>query len=242
MSRWTATRLAQHTTALLRDARLILVSNRAPYSHRWHSPAPLAPGADTSLAPGTTLWDSGWLHRLSAQLYRVLRGDHTLRWSQPAGGLTAALDPVMQACHGTWVAWGSGSADRQAVDAQDHVQVPPHKPQYTLRCVWLSEAQVDGFYAGFANSALWPLCHLNLERTVFTPLHWRHYQEVNAHFATIAAEECGEKRALVWLQDYHLALCPALLRQRLPGGRNYSRACWGTTSSGSTSPSIATIS
>jgi len=168
------------------------------------------------LAPGTTLWDGGWLHRLSALLSRVLHGDHTLRWSQLASGLTAALDPVMQACHGTWVAWGSGSADRQAVDAQDHVQVPPHKPQYTLRCVWLSEAQVDGFYAGFANSALWPLCHLSLERTVFTPLHWRHYQEVNAHFATIAAEECGEKRALVWFQDYHLALCPALLRQRLP--------------------------
>ena len=122
----------------------------------------------------------------------------------------------MQACHSTWVAWGSGSADRQAVDAQDHVQVPPHNPQYTLRCVWLSEAQVDGFYSGFANSALWPLCHLSLERTVFTPLHWRHYQDVNAHFATVVAEECGGKRALVWLQDYHLALCPALLRQRLP--------------------------
>ena len=67
-----------------------------------------------------------------------------------------------------------------------------------------------------AISALWPLCHLNLERTVFNPLHWCHSQEVNAHFATIAAEECGGKPALVWLQDYHLALCPALLRQRLP--------------------------
>src|SRR5262245_21453375 len=214
MSRWTATRLARHTTALLRDARLILVSNRAPYSHRWHSTAPLARGADAPL--GTTVWDCGWLRRLPAQVCRLFQGAHALRWSQPAGGLTAALDPVMQACHGTWVAWGSGSADRQAVDAQDHVQVPPHKPQYTLRRVWLSETQVDGFYSGFANSALWPLCHLNLERTVFTPLHWRHYQEVNAHFATIAAEECGDKRALVWLQDYHLALCPALLRQRLP--------------------------
>src|SRR5262245_61694721 len=118
MSRWTATRLAQHTTALLRDARLILVSNRAPYNHRWHSPAPLVPGADTPLTPGTALLDGGWLHRLSAQPSRVLRGDHTLRWSQPAGGLTTALDPVMQACHGTWVAGGSGSADRQPVDAQ----------------------------------------------------------------------------------------------------------------------------
>jgi trehalose 6-phosphate synthase len=146
----------------------------------------------------------------------MLLAAQALRCNQPAGGLTSALDPVMQACHGTWVAWGSGSADRQAVDAQDHVQVPPHKPQYTLRCVWLSEAQVDGFYSGFANSALWPLCHLNLERTVFKPRHWRHYQDVNAHFATVVAEECGGKRALVWLQDYHLALCPALLRQRLP--------------------------
>jgi len=73
----------------------------------------------------------------------------------------------MQACHGTWVAWGHDSADQHTVDAQDHVQVPPDNPQYTLRRVWLSEAQVRGFYYGFANSALWPLCHLNLERAVF---------------------------------------------------------------------------
>jgi trehalose 6-phosphate synthase len=122
----------------------------------------------------------------------------------------------MQACHGTWVAWGSGNADRDTVDAQDHVQVPPDNPQYTLRRIWLSETQVRGSYYGFANSALWPLCHLQIERTVFTPLHWRHYQEVNAHFATAVAEECGEERAVVWLQDYHLALCPAYLRQRRP--------------------------
>jgi alpha,alpha-trehalose-phosphate synthase [UDP-forming] len=216
MSKWTATRIAEYTTSLLRDARLILVSNRAPYSHRWHRAAPLEPRADTPVVAGTTGWKVGWLRRLPAQVSRWFQGAQALRWSQPAGGLTSALDPVMQACHGTWVAWGSGSADRQAVDARDHVPVPPHNPQYTLRCVWLSEAQVGGFYDGFANSALWPLCHLNLERTVFTPLHWRHYQEVNAHFATVVADECGGKRALVWLQDYHLALCPALLRQRLP--------------------------
>ena len=128
MSRWTATRIAAHTTSLLRDTRLVVVSNREPYSHRWHRPAPLEPSADTPLATGTTIWDGGWLRRLSVQISRVLQGDHTLRWSQPAGGLTSALDPVMQACHGTWVAWGSGSADRQAVDAEDHVQVPPQTP------------------------------------------------------------------------------------------------------------------
>jgi len=122
----------------------------------------------------------------------------------------------MQACHGTWVAWGHDSADRLTVDEQDHVQVPPDNPQYTLRRVWLSEAQVRGFYYGFANSALWPLCHLNLERVLFKPRHWHHYRDVNAAFAAVVAEECGEEPAVVWLQDYHLALCPAFLRQRIP--------------------------
>ena len=112
MSRWTATRIAAHTTSLLRHTRLIVVSNREPYSHRWHRPAPLELRADTSLATGTTSWDGRWLRRLPAQISRVLQGNHALSWSQPAVGLTSALDPVMQACHGTWVAWGSGSADR----------------------------------------------------------------------------------------------------------------------------------
>jgi trehalose 6-phosphate synthase len=122
----------------------------------------------------------------------------------------------MQACHGTWVAWGSGNADRETVDAQDHVQVPPHDPQYTLRRVWLSDTQVEGFYAGFANSTLWPLCHLHLDRTVYAPAYWRAYQEVNARFAEAVAEECGTRPALVWFQDYHLALCPAALRRHRP--------------------------
>ena len=216
MLRWTATRIAAHTTSLLHDARLILVSNREPYSHRWHRTTPPASNADQPSPAETPGWDFGWVRRLPAQVSRLFQSDQALRWSQPAGGLTSALDPVMQACHGTWVAWGSGSADQQAVDAQDHVQVPPDTPQYTLRRLWLSEAQVRGFYYGFANSALWPLCHLNLERTVFKPLHWRHYQEVNAHFAEAVVEECAGANAVVWIQDYHLALCPALLRQRLP--------------------------
>jgi trehalose 6-phosphate synthase len=122
----------------------------------------------------------------------------------------------MQACHGTWVAWGHDSADRQTVDARDHVSVPPDNPQYTLRRVWLNEAQVRGFYYGFANSALWPLCHLQLERAIFKPRHWRHYQDVNASFAAVVTAECGAEPSVVWLQDYHLALCAAFLRQRIP--------------------------
>ena len=200
MAHWTATQATASLVSLLGATRLILVSNREPYSHRLHRQVLTASAGSTPALAGS-------LHR---------DDDPAIRWSRPAGGLTSALDPVMQACHGTWVAWGHDSADRLTVDEQDHVQVPPDNPQYTLRRVWLSEAQVRGFYYGFANSALWPLCHLNLERALFKPRHWHHYRDVNAAFAAVVAEECGEEPAVVWLQDYHLALCPAFLRQRVP--------------------------
>ncbi len=217
MPRWTAMRIAEQIGPLLGDTRLILVANREPYIHRWHRQAIPEPAAESEPSLGKTGWDFSWVRRIPSQVSRLLQGDGSIRWGRPAGGLTAALDPVMQACHGTWVAWGSGSADRETVNARDRVQVPPNNPQYTLRRVWLSDAQVRGFYYGFANSALWPLCHLQLERAAFKPLHWDHYQDVNALFAEAAAAECGEAAATVWIQDYHLALCPTYLRERIPG-------------------------
>lgn len=216
MLTWTAARISEYMTSILHDTRLILVSNREPYSHHWQRRAPALPYGGIPLPDAARPWDLAWLRRLPSQVSRLFQNSEALRCSQPAGGLTSALDPVMQACHGTWVAWGSGSGDRAAVDTQDCVQVPPHNPQYTLRRVWLSEAQVRGFYYGFANGALWPLCHLNLDRVVYKPAHWHHYQEVNAHFAAVVAEESRATSAVVWLQDYHLALCPAMLRQQRP--------------------------
>lgn len=201
MPTWTAACIAEHMPRFLCGTRLILVSNRAPYIHRWHRSAPSAPGGDSPLPARKVDTEGWWVRRFLSQLSRPFQNGHAIRWSRPAGGLTAALDPVMQACHGTWVAWGSGNADRGTVDAQDHRPVPPDNPQYTLRRVWLSEAQVQGFYYGFANSALWPLCHLHLQHAVFNPHHWHHYQEVNAHFAEVVAEECGNTRAMVWSQD-----------------------------------------
>jgi alpha,alpha-trehalose-phosphate synthase [UDP-forming] len=166
--------------------------------------------------PTTLPWNFDWALRIASRVSQLLRSGEGIRWTHAAGGLTSALDPVMQACHGTWVAWGSGNADHETVDAQDRVQVPPNNPQYALRRVWLSDPQVRGFYYGFANSALWPLCHLHLERAVFKPLHWRHYQEVNEQFAETVAQECQDSQAIVWVQDYQLALCPQYLRRRRP--------------------------
>lgn len=101
----------------------------------------------------------------------------------PAGGLVAALDPVMRACDGTWVAHGSGEADREVVDANDKLRVPPDQPSYTLKRIWLSREEEDGYYYGFSNEGMWPLCHITHTRPVFRLDDWRHYQQVNDKFA-----------------------------------------------------------
>jgi len=216
MTQWTATRIAEQIPSFLQGTRLILVSNREPYIHRWDRQAILEPVMKDPPAPAQVSWNFDWALRIASRVSQLLRSGQGIRWTHAAGGLTSALDPAMKACHGTWVAWGSGNADRETVDSGDCVRVPPNDPQYTLRRVWLGEPQVRGFYYGFANSALWPLCHLQLERTAFKPAHWRHYQEVNAQFAEAAAQECRDEPATVWVQDYQLALCPQYLRQRLP--------------------------
>lgn len=133
---------------------------------------------------------------------------------QPASGLAAALDPIMRACGGTWVAHGSGDADRKMVDGCDHVRVPPDEPQYTLRRVWLTKAQEDGYYYGLANEGLWPLCHVVFTRPVFNPQHWQTYREVNQIFAEAVLQEAGDLPTFVFIQDYHFALLPRLLKEK----------------------------
>jgi trehalose 6-phosphate synthase len=143
-------------------------------------------------------------------------GQITVR--QPPGGLVSALDPTMRETRGTWVAWGSGNADREMSDADGRLQVPPDDPSYTLRRVWLDEADIDGYYLGFANSVLWPACHMLIQHLQFRSEHWLRYQEVNARFAAAVADEANrtDRQPLVWVQDYHLALVPGMLRKLRP--------------------------
>jgi alpha,alpha-trehalose-phosphate synthase [UDP-forming] len=138
----------------------------------------------------------------------------------PASGLVTAIEPVLCACNGTWVAHGSGDADVETVDSHDHLQVPPEDPRYTLRRVWLSAEQEDGYYNGFANEGLWPLCHIAHTRPTFRASDWEHYNAVNEKFADALVEEiAGEEHPVVLIQDYHFALLPRMLKDRLPRAR-----------------------
>jgi trehalose 6-phosphate synthase/phosphatase len=133
----------------------------------------------------------------------------------PAGGLTSALDDVLKATQGTWVAWGSGNADREEVDMHNRLQVPPKAPRYTLKRVWLKPQEVDNYYHGYANQVLWPLCHITLDRVTYRKNFWYYYEAANHAFAEAVLEEADE-RSVVWLHDYHLCLAPRLLRERAP--------------------------
>lgn len=134
----------------------------------------------------------------------------------PASGLVSALEPITRACAGTWIAYGGGTADRTVVDGNDRVQVPPGHPSYTLRRVWLSDDEYQGYYLGFANEGLWPLCHIAFTRPIFRESDWEAYEAVNRKFAETVVAEARNERPIVLVQDYHFALLPRMIRERLP--------------------------
>jgi trehalose 6-phosphate synthase len=149
----------------------------------------------------------------------VLKGK-SIEVNVPASGLVTALEPVLCACGGTWVAHGSGDADTETVDSHDRLLVPPDDPHYTLRRVWLSKEEEEGYYYGFANEGLWPLCHIAHTRPLFRASDWNHYQEVNRKFAKALLEEMeGVTNPVVLVQDYHFALLPRMIKERRPDAR-----------------------
>jgi trehalose 6-phosphate synthase len=141
--------------------------------------------------------------------------DGSVRIARPASGLVSGIEPLLRACGGTWIAHGSGGADRESADANGRLPVPPESPEYVLRRVWLTEEEYDGYYYGFANEGLWPLCHIAHTRPTFRPSDWRAYQEANEKFARAIQEEGGAD-ALVLVQDYHFALAPRFVRNSMP--------------------------
>lgn len=150
----------------------------------------------------------------------VFNDKHAIEVIVPASGLVTALQPVLLACNGTWIAHGSGSADRERVDAHDRIRVPPDHPSYTLRRVWLTEKEERGYYQGFSNEGLWPLCHIAHTRPIFRPEDWEAYQQVNRRFANAVLKEMkGSESPILLLQDYHFALLPRMVKEARPDAR-----------------------
>jgi alpha,alpha-trehalose-phosphate synthase [UDP-forming] len=182
---------------------------------------------------GESLWTP---ERLRASIQNKLRGSlfvvsnrepythihrgKNIEISVPASGLVTALEPILRACDGTWIAHGSGDADRETVDKHNRLRVPPDRPEYTLRRVWLTKEEEDGYYYGFANEGLWPLCHIAHTRPTFRTSDWQAYQAANRKFADTLLEELeGAEHALVLVQDYHFALLPRMVKEARPDVR-----------------------
>ena len=177
----------------LRQTQLIVVGNREPYIHVRRVREP------------------NWWRRL-----RGAKAAEEITWTRPASGVVTALDPVMRACGGTWVAHGSGNADVEASDAKGRVRVPPDRPSYTLRRVWLTREEEDGYYYGASNNAIWPLCHIAYARPEFNESDWEAYSRVNRRFAEAVLDEIDSRPAVVFIQDYHFALLPRFLKDARP--------------------------
>jgi trehalose 6-phosphate synthase len=138
----------------------------------------------------------------------------------PASGLVTALEPILRACDGTWIAHGAGDADREMADEHARLRVPPEEPHYALRRVWITKEEEEGYYYGFANEGLWPLCHIAHTRPIFRSGDWGHYQKVNQRFAQAALEEMAEiENPALLVQDYHFALLPRLIKEKRPDAR-----------------------
>lgn len=176
------------------------------------------------------MWDRQALHDLIAAKLRGYKfilvanrepfihqyRDDQIAVIRPASGLATAIDPIMDASGGTWIAHGSGDADRDTVDEFDRVAVPPDDPTYTLRRVWLTKEQEEGFYDGTANAGLWPLCLITFTPPVFRAADWEQYAAVNRLYADAVLHEAGDGPAFVFVQDYHFALLPRMLKDANP--------------------------
>ena len=178
----------------------------------------------------TFTWDAAALRTL---LHKQLMGDQIIvvsnrepyihvktaegiKVNRPASGLVTAVEPVMRACSGTWIAHGSGTADYDVVDKKDHVRVPPDHPEYTLRRIWLSKEEESGYYYGFANEGIWPLCHIAHVRPVFRTSDWLQYMAINKRFAAAVISEAQRDDPVILVQDYHFALLPDMIRRAMP--------------------------
>lgn len=152
--------------------------------------------------------------------YMHIHDGKEIKYIVPASGMITAMEPILKACGGLWIAAGTGDADRETVDKNDKVRVPPEDPKYTLKRLWLTKEEEDHFYYGFSNEGLWPLCHIAHTRPTFRKEDWDYYKKVNEDFAKAVIEETAdEEQPFILIQDYHFALLPGLIKKEKPGAK-----------------------
>lgn len=135
---------------------------------------------------------------------------------RPASGVVTAIHPILCACGGMWIAHGAGNADRKFVNSKDKLGVPPEDNRYILKRIWLNKNEEDGYYYGFANEGLWPLCHNTHTRPIFRETDWEAYKKVNQKFADSVLEELPSKNPFVFIQDYHFTLVSRMIKEKRP--------------------------
>ncbi|MDI6606465.1 MAG: trehalose-6-phosphate synthase [Candidatus Omnitrophota bacterium] len=138
------------------------------------------------------------------------------RCVRPPSGVVTAIHPILCACGGTWVAHGSGNADQQFVNSKNKLGVPPNDNRYILKRVWLTKEEAGGYYYGFSNEGLWPLCHIAHTRPIFRDADWQIYKEVNQKFANSVLEELPAKHPFIFIQDYHFTLLGRMIKEKRP--------------------------
>ncbi len=179
---WTPERLKIEVGNILRNKKMVVVSNREPYMH--------------------------------------IHEGKNIKCIVPASGMITAMEPILKACGGLWIASGTGDADKETVDENDKLQVPPDEPKYTLRRLWQTKEEENHFYYGFSNEGLWPLCHIAHTRPTFRIEDWDYYKKVNEDFAKAVLEETAdEEDPFILIQDYHFALLPELIKKGKPNAK-----------------------
>ena len=142
-----------------------------------------------------------------------------LRALRSSSGVVNAVEPLLLERSGVWIAEGVGESDRVAATDRDGLAVPVEAPRYRLRRVFLEAEEQHGYYNGFSNSAVWPLCHRTAVEPTFFARDFHSYELVNRRFADAVAEEATDRAPVVFVQDYHFALAPLLIRRQLPLSR-----------------------
>ena len=169
---------------------------------------------------GNLLQDKKMVVVSNREPYMHVHEGKNIKCLVPASGLITAMEPILKACGGLWIASGTGNADKDTVDKNDSLPVPPENPKYTLKRLWQTEKEVEHFYLGFSNEGLWPLCHIAHTRPTFREEDWFYYKKVNEDFANaVLKETAGEEEPFILIQDYHFALLPALIKKEKPGAK-----------------------